>query len=399
MPAQKYTKNKIDYQTQTGEYWFRFCNFFDNKSREFEDKIHNSTEQTYSVLDSSGISRDISWPQLPFWQSYHYFDHLDPDSKPFYLLQMSNLENNFHYQIVIQVEVSKMSLFRIGIVPKWIMNTQNKSTKDQDVLIGELICFCRHYTKLMSLRIRPYMPGNELVDKTYDRLSAHGFHEVSASAYTQTRVIDLRPSVKEILDTFSANGRARLKIKNKDTDKIEINKISNTATIPFLKKALNDSFLRSVNRITDFDFEPLFASMDQLGSNVVMFGFYLKKSLLEPQAFITGIQHGSVVEFSVGGSLSSAHLRQFPFNHLLMWRLLLHSKENGIKFLDLGGITSGEADDALSGISNFKRYFPGFEMPVGREMLFVLRPIYLSVYTGIKKVSDLIKIISLKSTR
>jgi hypothetical protein len=379
-------KNPFVIEERRGDLSFRFSNSFNKTSRDFEDNYIRLKSSEYIIFtDDSNNSRDISWPNLSHWQSYHF---LDNQNKPFYLLQMRNERTSDCYQIVIHVEISRLGLFWSGNVLQWIMKSDESSLSDQYELIKQLMYFCKRHTKLMSMRIQPYMPGIKKLDSSQELLSQLGFIEVAPLSNIKTRMIDLRPSIEEILSSFSANGRARLKIKSKDTDKIEIKEISDVTKIPFLQNALNDSFKRSIKKECPYNFLPLFLRAKQFANEVIMLGFYFKEEALEPKAFITGIRHGNITEYSVGGSLSDSRLRQFPFNHLLMWQLVIHSKKNGSELLDMGGITEGGEDDALVGITNFKRLFPGFEISTGREMQVILRPRYNQFHSMLKLLKN-----------
>lgn len=384
MLVSDHTKKLIKLEIQKDDYTFNFCNYFDEETRDFEEnKIRSSPNHNFLVCDDGDISREISWPNLSYWQSYRF---LDNQKNPYYFLQMSNRRTNSHYQVVINVEVSKIELFKTGTIHRWIMATNEDALADQLELMNQLKYFCKHHAGLMSLRIQPYMPGKKSLESTYDLLSPLGFSDVRPKSYTKTRMIDLRPSVEEMLSSFSANGRARLKIKPKEADNVEVKEIFDLAAIPFLQEALNASYKRSIDKACPYDFTPLFLSATQFPNDVVKLGFYFKDSASTPKAFITGIRHGNVVEYSVGGSLSDTRLRQYPFNHILMWQLALRSKKNGSLLLDMGGITNGAADDALQGITIFKRLFPGFELSTGREMEIIFRSKYIYLYSMIQKI-------------
>lgn len=379
----------IDVELKTAEFSFRFCNFFDSKSREFEEKkIRSQDSKQFFITDDDGDEKIMSWPPISYWQSYHYLDY---QNAPYYFLQMSDLRTDSHYQISITTEVSKISLFQVGTIHKWIMDTENNSIINQKEFIQKLIFFCKRYTSLMSLRIQPYMPGEESLIKTHQLLSPLGFNSVLPKAYIKTRIIDLRPSVEDMLKSHSANGRARIKIKEKNQEDAFVKDVSKTKETSYLQKALNESYLRSANQLCPYDFSPLLKSSIDYSKEVVMLGFYLKEAVTNPKAFITGITHNDIVEFSIGGSVSDSKLRQFPFNHILMWQLILRSKENGAKFLDMGGISTGNQENQLSGINNFKRLFPGFELTIGHEMQNTLRPTLMSLYTFIQRLVSKIK--------
>ena len=173
----------------------------------------------------------------------------------------------------------------------------------------------------------------------FNVLNSLRFTYTAPTSYTQTRFIDLRPEVSDILALFNANGRVKLRIKDKHNNDVSI------------------------------------------------IGFYLKGAPLEPKAFITGVRHHHMVEFSVGGSRSDERLRKFPFNHILIWQLILRSKKQGGHLFDMGGISSEAAGDELQGISAFKRLFPGFELKVGSEMHLPLRPPRAFTYSVMQKIS------------
>lgn len=373
------SKKTFEIQMKRGDLNFRFSDSFNKAAKDFEDnQIRSKTCESISFIDEANISRSVLWPNISHWQSYHF---LSNQKKEFYLLQMSNERTNCHYQVVVRVETSRIALFKTGIIHQWIMKTDEDSLIDQYYLIKELMHLCKLHTKLISVRVQPYMPGTETLESAHKLLSPLGFIEVGPISNIKTRMIDLRPSIEEILSSFSANGRARLKIKSKDADKVEVKEICNVATIPSLQNALNASFKRSIKKECPYNFLPLFLRATQFANEVVMLGFYLKEEASEPKAFVTGIGHGCIVEYSVGGSLSDSRLRQFPFNHILMWQLAVRAKKNGSELLDMGGITSGADDDALAGITNFKRFFPGFELSTGREMELKLRPVIMYLYS------------------
>lgn len=382
----KNNRQKINLKFQNDDYVFRFCDFFDHESRAFEDELRNKSLSNYLLSDDSGIFREISWPNISYWQSYRYLEH---QLNPFYVLQMTNQKTGRLYQIAIQIEVSKISLFQSGNSQKWIMDASVTSFDDQKMLIKQLLVFCKSYTRLMSLRIQHYMPGSEHIELADKLLSQFNFKEITPRSYIKTRMFDLRPSVEIIRNSFSANGRARLKIKQKDVEEIEVRGIYSKETIPYLQKALNDSFYRSIKQSCYYNFNYLFLTMEKYRKEITILGFYLKKSSSKPLAFITGVKHDCLVEFSVGGSLTDAKLRQYPFNHLLMWELALEAKKNGSQFLDMGGVANDVNDNTLSGITSFKRLFPGFELLVGKEMHLEIHPIYFFIYSLIKYAVDL----------
>lgn len=366
------------------DFSLRFFDKFDDRARSFEERVKGQLKQCYDVQDSHGTTRNMPWPNLSYWQSYRYLDHCH---HPYYVLQATDHFTGIQHQIAVTVEVSKISLFQNGIVQKWIpINLIHDQDRHQK-LVQWLIHLCRRHTKIMNLRLQPYLPGDSLLHIAQSTIRPLSFSPISPTSYTHTRVVDLRPSVEEILAQFNANGRVKLRIKDKYAEEARVNEISDVTTTPYLQKALNESYLRSAKKECPYNFLPLFKSAENFYEDVSLIGFYLKGAPLEPKAFITGVRHHQVVEFSVGGSRSDERLRKFPFNHILMWQLILRSKKQGGQLLDMGGISAGNTEDSLQGISSFKRLFPGFEIPVGAEMHLSLRPPRAFTYSVMQKIS------------
>ncbi|MFM6928345.1 MAG: hypothetical protein ACKOX6_07765 [Bdellovibrio sp.] len=378
----------VDIEIYNSDFSLRFFNTFDDRARSFEEEVKNQHSHGYQVIDKEGTVRHLTWPNLSYWQSYRHLDH---SHRPFFVLQATDRVTEVLHQIAITVEVSRVSLFQNGIVQKWIPVGLIHHPERHRLLLNWLIHFCRRHTQVMNLRLQPYLPGEEHLRVAKDILNSLRFTSISPTSYTQTRFVDLRPEVSDILALFNANGRVKLRIKDKYAEEASVKDISDETTTPFLQKALNESFLRSAKKECHYNFQPLFKSAAQFTQDVSIIGFYLKESPLEPKAFITGVRHHHMVEFSVGGSRSDERLRKFPFNHILIWQLILRSKKQGGQFFDMGGISSGAAGDALQGISAFKRLFPGFELTVGSEMHLPLRLPRSFTYSVMQKISRVLQ--------
>lgn len=368
---------QLDYTK--AQYHFRFTNSINQQVISFEEtNIRQRPNQQLVIRDEDDEERELTWPSLSYWQSYRYYQE---QSGPYYIYQVTSLKNQKHYQFIINQEKSKFSFFGQGVIEKWVLNLHYDSQEDLIVCMTELIHLLKNQTQLMSLRVKPYMPGLKSLNLIEQFLSPIGFFNVSARSYEKTRLMDLRPETSLILNSFSANGRARLKIKTKDCELVEVKEINSHQAIPHLQKALDESYFRSVQKGCTFNFTPLIRSARSLTQDVLFLGFYFKESPLTPKAFVSGIIHGPLVEFSVGGSLSDEALRSFPFNHILLWKLAMITQSRGVEFFDLGGITSADSTDPLRGISTFKRFFPGFELTTGKEMEINLQPHLKILYT------------------
>jgi lipid II:glycine glycyltransferase (peptidoglycan interpeptide bridge formation enzyme) len=234
----------------------------------------------------------------------------------------------------------------------------------------------------MSLKVQPYLPGKEYIQSLKPLFYKLGFKADFTDTPEQTRFVDLRPSTEDILKGFASRARAKFIIKN--PDEVDICKIQNNLAIPGMQEALDHAFLRSINKKCPFRFEPFLKLFNKNSKIISIFGFYFKDDLINPKAFVTGINHGPIIEYSTGGSLSDQRLRKFQFNNILFWKLIEEAKKNECDFFDLGGISSGASDDPTAGVAQFKRHYPGFELAVGFGVQKTIRPLKYKIFQLIK---------------
>lgn len=377
-------KTQIDIRKTCGDYTFRFTNFFDEEAKDFEDcKVKTQSSSEFIVSDEEGHTHQMIWPVLTFWQSHHFNSEFD---LPFYVLQMSNTKTKKYYQTVISVEVSKISLFKNGIIRQWTFREDHDSLLDQKIFLEFLINSTYKYTDLMTLRIQPYVPGNEAIKKAVPLVQNFGFKKCTPMSYEKSRFVDLRNDLEETFKLIAPRKRTQLRMKREG--KFAIHPIHDKSCIPHLEKALSQSFMRSAGATANFDFATIFSVTDKYPKDVIKMGFTLSDEPDIPKAFAFGLNHKEIFEFSVGGSLSDEALRKYPFNLMLIWELITEAKKEGGHFFDLGGITNGTEEDSLAGISNFKRGFPGFEIPVGHEMMLTLRPVRSKIYSALKTTKE-----------
>ncbi len=345
---------------QTGEYEYRFFDRFDEESRRFEDLLRSES----MLVDS------IPWPRISFWQGYR---HLQSISKKYFVLQMIHRDSKRAYQMAVVEEASRIPFFKTGACPYWIPRAEPDALPAaQADLLKTLRELCLKHTALMSLRVHCYIPGEAALNAAENLLRDSGFEACDRQAPATTRFIDLRPPIEEILSQFPTKTRTKLKLKK--PDEVRVEELKRREQIPDLQAALNDSFGRSTARQYFYDFGSLFDTLEKSPETAAAFGFFLSDDWTSPQAFITGFASPPLFEYAIAGSRSNARLRQFKFNYILLWRLVEAAKASGAQLFDMGGITPGDADDPLAGISDFKRRFPGFETSVGRERILALRP-------------------------
>ncbi|MFI5362179.1 MAG: GNAT family N-acetyltransferase [Elusimicrobiota bacterium] len=356
---------------ETGTYSCRFFDRFDEEGRRFEDRLRSG----------AAMAGTIPWPRISFWQGYR---HLQSVSNRYFVLQMARKDSAATYQMAAVEHASKIALFRTGEVPYWIPSQGPAALRDQAELLELMRELCRELTSLMSLQVHAYVPGDPALEAAEALLRGAGFPPCDRRAPETTRLIDLRPSVEELFSLFPAKVRTKLRLKK--PEEVAVAELKSRGQIPALKAALDDSFHRSSEQRYDYDFESLFKVLAEFPETAAAFGFFLAGEPQVPKAFVAGVASPPLFEYTLAGSRSDSRLRQFKFNYVLLWRLIEAAKERGATVFDMGGITEGGDGDPLSGISDFKRRFPGFDVAVGREGRAELRPARRRVFSALKSL-------------
>lgn len=279
---------------------------------------------------------------------------------------------------------SRIPYFKMGVVPYWIPSLEPESAREQTELLKIMRELCLKHTTLMSVRVHVYIPGDPALDCAEKLLAESGFDSCDRQAPAKTRMIDLRPSMEEVLAELPTQIRTKVKVKK--PDEIRVGELKSREQIPALQAALDDSFHRSTDEQYDSDFGSLFSTLESFPESAAAFGMFLRDDGESPKAFISGVASLPLFEYTIAGSRSDARLRKFPFNYILLWKLVEIAKARGASIFDMGGITEGTPDDPLAGISDFKRRFPGFEVSIGRERLLKIRPMRCSLFALLQKL-------------
>ena len=330
------------------------------------------------------LVESLPWPRISYWQGYKY---LQSTSGRYFVLQMTRKDSTNAYQLAILEQSSRIAFFKNGIAPYWIPSLEAGSYRDQSELLEMAHKLCLEHTSIMSLRIHAYIPGDPALEIAELLLRESGYGECEQQAPTKTRIIDLRPPINEILAQFPAKVRTKLKLKK--PEEIRVSELNVREHLAELQSALNDSFSRSSAQQGNYDFESLSKTLENSPGEAAALGLFLSDNFGIAKAFITGVASFPLFEYTAAGSRSEARLRQFPFNYILLWRLVEIAKVRGSLLFDMGGITDGGPDDPLAGISDFKRRFPGFEMSIGRERLLIINTLRWNLFVMLQGLKNL----------
>lgn len=191
--------------------------------------------------------------------------------------------------------------------------------------------------------------------------------------YGTTALVDLQPSVAEVLASF--HGTARRHIRGVEKHPVEVRIITEENLGPRMDTLLQETLARTGGAFEPRNWSAIirFSRVRPDLSRIV--GLFQtvagdENTLL---AYAWGCCHGDHVEYATAASTRATELK-LPMAYPLAWDLMQWAREQGAMFFDFGGMTEGShgSSDALGGISDFKRYFNGMTARVGEE--WVLEP-------------------------
>jgi hypothetical protein len=208
-------------------------------------------------------------------------------------------------------------------------------------------------------------------------LAPFGFRRAAPRSSQRTLAIDLAPDEDAVFASFHSSARRNIKWITKKG--LAIRPIAE----PYFAPRIVDLFKESIARTGGAARTPSAADWaDYIGFSQRHPHLARLVGLFRPEvtgpdsllAFAWGCHHGDHVEYRSGGATRNTGGR-IPLAYGLIWDLIRWAKRTAAQWFDLGGVTVGslvDGNDALGGISDFKRFFSQTLVNVGEE--WVLEP-------------------------
>jgi hypothetical protein len=202
-----------------------------------------------------------------------------------------------------------------------------------------------------------------------------GYCEVrKPTRYRHTLAIDLRPTEEEIFASISKGTRRKIK----DAYKLSAKSVSLTdpSYVGRLADLQQESLDRTGGKIADMDWENVLRMSKEHPGHSQVLGAFVGDDISPDHMYAFGWAccHGKWVEHRSMGTTRQEGMR-VPVGHMLVWDLVRWAKTTGAEWFDMGGITLGNpGEEALEGISNFKRLFSNEVLEVGSEWMLEPRP-------------------------
>lgn len=206
------------------------------------------------------------------------------------------------------------------------------------------------------------------------------FRRVPADrVYGHTLVLDLS-SEDAMLAALSR--QTRRNVRAADRQPLAVRSIADPALADRMHDLMRETMARTGGTYTPFDWAGamrLSAAHPERSRFVGMFRTDADgpESLL---AFSWGMHHGDHAVYDAGASTRATDVR-IAMAYPLIWDLITWARREGAAWFDFGGVTRPEpgAEDALAGISEFKRNFSRQVEEVGEEFVLDVTPVRSAV--------------------
>jgi hypothetical protein len=245
----------------------------------------------------------------------------------------------------------------------------------REPVLRYILALVRRNARVLRFNIGVFSREASVRSQLGSILDCLGFATTEANTYTRTVAVDLRPTEAELLGSFSSSARKRLKEFARVKIPVSVQQITDRSLAPRMNELMKETMARTGGRFTPVDWERRIALAETNPDlcrivGVVHGDIEGDDRLL---AFVYGCRHGTHAQYSDGAS--ARQLGRVPLMYPLLWDLLRWARDNGAQWFDMGGVTasgSGDDQDPLGGISDFKRRFSDEVIDVAEE--WVLEP-------------------------
>lgn len=211
--------------------------------------------------------------------------------------------------------------------------------------------------RTLRLTLNLFTPEPEERAAAIEALEAEGYRPSDdPDGYEHTLVMDLRPDIEDVL--ASLHRSARRNVRQVEKRPVEVRAIEDPNLVARMHALSEETFSRTGGQYDPIDWAGRIREAAERPDRARLVGVFLEddprpEALL---AFARGRGHGDHAEYSDSASTAS-HDTRIAMAYPLVWDLAEWAKGWGATWFDLGGVTLGEGEDPLAGISDFKRFF------------------------------------------
>lgn len=214
-----------------------------------------------------------------------------------------------------------------------------------------------------------------------------------AQRYTHTLRLNLAGDRNAVLEALPKTARKNLKLAAKAG--LRVDTIDDVGLAPALAAIEREAFARTGGHPTETDWPELIRYAVEHPKLVRIAGLFANAAGEPPDmlGFAVGRSHGDHVEYASAGTTRRPGLK-VSLGYPIMWDLIEWANGLGAAWFDFGGITAGTAhsgDDALGGISDFKRHFGGVEIEVGGEWSLEIAQLRGAVADALSRMAGMLR--------
>lgn len=363
----------------------RFTSYIDEESVAFEAELC-ARDHTSLQADAGAGQPKVTRPPitLPLPQQHVWLRYL---CREYRLLQVRDRQGLAAAQLVVTISRPKAFAKVRSWQARAVAHKLGPTTSDAEEASALVVLrqLCMEQGDLLTLRLQPRRLDIRQLRDFEARARRAGYSLCDPEGVTRTLLLDLTPSVDQMMAGFPK--RTRAKIRHRKREMVELRTLTESAWIPQMRAAADASLSRTDPRARSrYEWEAILGVARERPDLSRVVGLFLPSRPHELLAFACGERDGALAECTVAGSRSDAELRSLPFNYFLFWEVITWAKAHGSTALDLGGVTDGGAEDPLAGISEFKRHFTHVEGEVGRELMATLHPVRMGAFDTLRSL-------------
>lgn len=200
--------------------------------------------------------------------------------------------------------------------------------------------------------------------------------------YERTLVMALRGSEADLLSAVHKTGRQNIRAPAKRG--LVTRAILESAYAPVLERLVAETFARTSGQPPRYDWTGIVEWSARQPARSRLVGIFDPR--VDGPESLVGFAWGCITNryatYEVGASTRSMALGSVSLAYAPLWELILWARQSGATVFDFGGVTAGSknsSDDALGGISDFKRYFTQNVVSAGEEWFIQPRPFRASL--------------------
>jgi hypothetical protein len=220
-----------------------------------------------------------------------------------------------------------------------------------------------------------------------------GFHPApQPRCYGRTIVIDLAPDLDSLFASLPK--KTRRDIRQASRHPVKIVPITDSVHAPRLGALLRETMARTGGVVDSVNWRHLI-DVARMHPDLLRVTGLVRTDTGGGDALLAfgiAMNHGDHVQYATAASTRRTDLK-LPLAYPVVWDLLTWAKDRGADYFDFGGISEGTAgsEDAVGGISDFKRYFSTNVVDVGDDLCFEPNRFSAAAARVVSRVSSLIR--------